>query len=1119
MIHPRRHFGYLQALARNSRFILLAWALSASLPQSALAATPMVSAGTEFAIALKADGSLSAWGRNDYGQLGNGKSAMRTTPAKVDGIDHVTAVSVGDDTTLVLRDDGTVWAWGDNGLGQLGDGTAQDKSHPVRVSGLVAAVKSIATNSKHVLAVTTDGNVWAWGSGEYGQLGNGASSNSQSAIKVPGLPAVSTVKTGVRHSLALATDGTVYAWGDNSMGQLGDSTTASRSIPGRASALSNIVAISTTAWSNLALDASGRVWAWGYGGWGALGDGNYSDRATPFIVPGLPQIAAIVAGNRVSVATAGDGSVWSWGDNEYGQFGDTGYLHQPSPAKVSALAGFSGFSVGEFHVVALDPAGALRAWGGNNYGQLGVGDAADRSVPALVSALTQFTQVSAGASHTVAVAGDGSVWAWGSNGGGELADGTAAVSNIPIAVYGPGDTIAIVAGWFHVLALSADGSVWAWGDNTYGTLGNGSRRDSALPQRIPTLPAMSAIAGGNNVSLALAQDGSVWSWGNGADGQLGNGQTGIAQLTPVALTTISGVTQLSVRYNHVLAVRQDGSVWAWGTNSYGQLGDGTITNRSAPTPVTGLSNGVIAIAAGSFHSLALDRNGNVWAWGYNSGGQLGDGTIADRYTPVRVVGLSDVVAISAGKSASYAITRDGRLWAWGWNGEGELGTGTLDSYSPLARPIEGLAGFLGIAGGVGSAVALRADGTVWAWGRNFEGQVGDATFAQRNTPVLTVNATVDGPLDLNPQVANSIPLDRIPPFFATTDRAGDMSRFTVSTATKFNAADVGKSGAVFVTAMVPSGTLVPAQSPMSALGASGVSATSSAVTAANPFVLVQLTSSGWQPVVNGQLIPYASGVLGDQLAAQTILNNTDATNLNGAQFCVGYGTSADQMIAAGTMRAVATIPDPNATGAGTTSCIVAGPPVSYSLALPQGWSLLGNSLNQALSVSSVYGDANAVSTVWKWDAGSMSWQFYTPLMDATALQTYATSKGYGVLSTINPGEGYWVNAKAQPTIGTQSGASFILTSTNLAKGWNLVATGNDITPSVFNTNLKASLPGTGVTTLWAWDNPSSKWYFYAPSLETQGGTALPDYIAGKGYLDFAQANKKLGNGTGFWVNR
>ena len=262
-------------------------------------------------------------------------------------------------------------------------------------------------------------------------------------------------------------------------------------------------------------------------------------------------------------------------------------------------------------------------------------------------------------------------------------------------------------------------------------------------------------------------------------------------------------------------------------------------------------------------------------------------------------------------------------------------------------------------------------------------------------------------------------------------------------------------------------------------------ATLLATTDPNAFVLVQLTSSGWRQVVNGQLIPYATGVLGEQLAAQTILNNTDTTYLNGAEFCVGYGTSAEQMINAGAMRAVATIPDPNATSVGTVSCI-AGIPLSYTLLAAPGWNLLGNSLNQTISVASLFSDPDVVTTVWKWDAVKAGWQFYAPSMDAVMLQTYATGKGYDVLSEIKPGEGYWVNAKTQPALGTQSGNAFNLTAANLVAGWNLVATGNNVAPSVFNASLNAIAPAVGVGTLWAWDTPLSQWYFYAPSLEANG---------------------------------
>ena len=187
-----------------------------------------------------------------------------------------------------------------------------------------------------------------------------------------------------------------------------------------------------------------------------------------------------------------------------------------------------------------------------------------------------------------------------------------------------------------------------------------------------------------------------------------------------------------------------------------------------------------------------------------------------------------------------------------------------------------------------------------------------------------------------------------------------------------------------------------------------------------------------------------------------------------------------------------------------------------------GWNLLGNSLNQTLSVVPTFSDAAVVSTVWKWDVVKAGWQFYTPLLTSTELQAYASSKGFSVLSVINPGEGFWVNAKVAASLGAQFGTAFALTSANLATGWNLVATGNDVTPSVFNISLSATLPAPGtipvsMTTLWAWDNALSGWYFYAPSLEADGGLAT--YIASKGYLDFTQHSKTLGKGTGFWVSK
>ncbi len=197
---------------------------------------------------------------------------------------------------------------------------------------------------------------------------------------------------------------------------------------------------------------------------------------------------------------------------------------------------------------------------------------------------------------------------------------------------------------------------------------------------------------------------------------------------------------------------------------------------------------------------------------------------------------------------------------------------------------------------------------------------------------------------------------------------------------------------------------------------------------------------------------------------------------------------------------------------------------TVNLAFPKGWSLTGNGVKAAVPVASTFGDSANVSSVWSWIAAKSKWAFFTPLeVDGGA--TYAAANGYDSLTTINPGDGYWVNAKTAFTAQLPAGATVASSSfQNLTSGWRLIATGDTIAPSAFNTALSTTPPAVGVVpqnfnTLWTWDSTQSKWYFYAPSLEAQGGTALTDYITAHGYLDFRSANKTLGPGVGFWVNK
>lgn len=312
---------------------------------------------------------------------------------------------------------------------------------------------------------------------------------------------------------------------------------------------------------------------------------------------------------------------------------------------------------------------------------------------------------------------------------------TVAVLAVPIrdttaaaaALAGP----SVAAGRFHTLALRGDGTVWAFGDNQYGQLGiatnSGTTLPNPTPTQIPGLSAIVAIAGGHSHSLAVRADGTVWSWGWNGAGQLGRSANDTPNPTPAPVAGLTAVVAVAAGAGHSLALRRDGTVWAFGDNFYGQLGITGGTTNPTPAPVPGLS-AVVAIAAGMNHSLALRADGSVWAFGSNQYGQLGIltnyQTLTANPTPTRVPGLSSASAIAAGNMHSLVLRADRTVWAFGSNNLGQLGLPT-DSYSslPVPRQIAELSGVTAIAAGAVHSLALRADGSVSGWGED-TGQLG-----------------------------------------------------------------------------------------------------------------------------------------------------------------------------------------------------------------------------------------------------------------------------------------------------------------------------------------------------------------------------------------------------------
>lgn len=342
--------------------------------------------------------------------------------------------------------------------------------------------------------------------------------------------------------------------------------------------------------------------------------------------------------------------------------------------------------------------------------------------------------LAAGGMQSFAVQGGGALSAWGANDFSQLGDGTTVTRASPTQLAGLSGAVSAASGVAHALLLKNDGSVWGWGNNSYGQVGDNTNASRTAPVLVGAISGEIAVnvSAGDYHSLALMDDGSIHSWGLNSSGQLGNGTTTNLPL-PLAVSGIANATAIAAGACHSLALKGDGTVWAWGCNNAGQLGDYTATQRNTPVATWNL-NDISAIAAGAYHSLALKKDGTVWAWGSNNAGQLGEpASTPQRITPVQVAGLSGVVALAAGFQHSLALKRDGTVWAWGGNDSGQLGDGSL-SDRPAPVRAAGLDGTVALAAGYRHSLALRSDGTVRTWGNNSFGQLGDGSTTFRTAP-------------------------------------------------------------------------------------------------------------------------------------------------------------------------------------------------------------------------------------------------------------------------------------------------------------------------------------------------------------------------------------------------
>ncbi|WP_338553599.1 S8 family serine peptidase [Paenibacillus sp. KS-LC4] len=590
------------------------------------------------------------------------------------------------------KEDGTLWGWGNNSNGQLGDGTINSKSTAVQVPDVNGIVHT-AAGSAHTLAVKEDGTVWVWGDNTYGQLGTGDRNGQLKAKQAWGLTDVIAVSASGNTSYALKKDGTVWTWG-TSIHMYNLNLYAAEKKEG----LEGVSQISAGTDKITALKSDGTVWE------------VTRNAKTPVQIV-VPERVVAISEASGTLALTENGKVWYWPWAGQGSSGKA--------TEMSGLSGVVGIAGGGSFSLALKSDGTVWAWGRNAEGQLGDGTTTDKQTPVQVKGLTEVRSISAGYSNGTAIKRDGTVWTWGLNSQGQLGDGTITNRLLPVQVKdntAPTITLKYPIGTESqpmISNITRPSIGWEQVDTDAQTVYSQlhvqiADESGAVVVDSGQIAKNSRQAGGSWVVTAdLPQNKLLKVRVRVKDDALWSEWTNYGWLK---VTVVSPENKLVVS-NHALYVKAGGTLWGWGNNSNGQLGDGTINSKSTAVQVPDV-NGIVHTAAGSAHTLAVKEDGTVWAWGDNTYGQLGTGDRNGQMKAKQAWGLTDVIAVSASGNTSYALKKDGTVWTWGTS----IHMYNLNLYA--AEKKEGLEGVSQISAGTDKITVLKSDGTVWEVTRN-----------------------------------------------------------------------------------------------------------------------------------------------------------------------------------------------------------------------------------------------------------------------------------------------------------------------------------------------------------------------------------------------------------------
>jgi len=731
-----------------------------------------VALGYQYKCALTLSQQIYCWGNNNYGQLHFSSSDVseKTVPTKIDIPNGINPVSISSKQshTCILNDNGATYCWGYNNYGQLGDGTTTNRDKMVQVLlPFSDSAISVKVGVGHSCALLTSGDLKCWGSNNFAQIGTKSNVPATylyptSVIDLPIEPI--DFDLGQYHTCALLKTQTVICWGYNVQGQLGDGTTSwtaaapnhhSVNLNYNSNEFYNSVSIELGFLTTCSIFESGRVGCWGHNALGNFGDGTASNRPGPSlnkITIGEESTSLLFPQSKsLRKSPYVDGMNFSVSISPQLPSGfvldsTTGAISHDGTGNLTTTYHNLTFIAGNDQVISpitivvknsLPYPGRIASYLG------GVILSADNSI-------SDITSLSSTKDHACINQKSGKILCWGDGLNGKLGTGSTSDESTPVPTSSSNayneikDTYSVVTATSHTCSLTNSGKVYCWGEGDDSRLGQGSTADSNSPVKVSFSEhrAVEMIATHDAHNCAIVDDGTVHCWGKNADGQIGEGSqsTWFGNPTKVIGLGDSMASAISVGDGFSCAVLDNGSTYCWGKNNLGQLGDGTNTDSTQPGMPTIMpwTTSAVTISSGKSHSCAILVNGQVACWGWNSYGQLGDDTLVDRSTPViaQLPSSKDAVMIDVGISHTCAVMDDGSMYCWGLNANGQLGDGTTAFKKvPTQSQLPPGKSAVIISAGESHTCVLANDSAVYCVGSNSEGQLGDSTTIGRTSLV------------------------------------------------------------------------------------------------------------------------------------------------------------------------------------------------------------------------------------------------------------------------------------------------------------------------------------------------------------------------------------------------